>query len=44
MAIAVDAMGGDSPLSVQVEAAVRAVNDLALMLFWLERLNKLKKR
>ena len=30
MAIAVDAMGGDSPLSVQVEAAVRAVNDFGI--------------
>ena len=30
MAIAVDAMGGDSPLSVQVEAAVGAVNDLGI--------------
>jgi len=30
MAIAVDAMGGDSPLSVQVEAAVKAVNDFGI--------------
>ena len=30
MAIAVDAMGGDSPLSVQVEAAVRAINDFGI--------------
>jgi len=30
MTIAVDAMGGDSPLSVQVEAAVRAVNDFGI--------------
>ena len=30
MAIAVDAMGGDSPLSVQVEAAVGAVNDFGI--------------
>jgi glycerol-3-phosphate acyltransferase PlsX len=30
MAIAVDAMGGDSPLTVQVEAAVQAVNDFGI--------------
>ena len=30
MAIAVDAMGGDSPLAVQVEAAVRAIRDFAI--------------
>jgi len=30
MAIAVDAMGGDSPLSVQVESAVRAINDFGI--------------
>ena len=30
MAIAVDAMGGDSPLAVQIEAAVRAVSDFAI--------------
>ena len=27
MAIAVDAMGGDTPVSFKVEAAVRAIND-----------------
>ena len=30
MPIAVDTMGGDSPLLVQVEAAVRAVNDFGI--------------
>ena len=30
MAIAVDAMGGDSPLAVQIEAAVRAIRDFAI--------------
>ena len=30
MAIAVDAMGGDSPLSVRIEAAVRAIRDFAI--------------
>ena len=30
MAIAVDAMGGDSPLAVQIEAAVRATRDFAI--------------
>lgn len=30
MAIAVDVMGGDSPLNVQVEAGVRAVNDFGI--------------
>ncbi len=30
MAIAVDAMGGDSPLTFQVEASVRAVNDFGI--------------
>ena len=30
MAIAVDAMGGDSPFTVQVEAAVQAVNDFGI--------------
>lgn len=30
MVIAVDAMGGDSPLAVQIEAAVRAIRDFAI--------------
>ena len=30
MAIAVDVMGGDSPLTVQIEAAVRAIRDFAI--------------
>ncbi len=30
MAIAVDAMGGDTPLTIPVEAAVRAVNDFGI--------------
>ena len=30
MAIAVDAMGGDSPLAMQIEAAVQAINDFAI--------------
>ena len=30
MAIAVDAMGGDTPISVKVEAAVRAINDFGI--------------
>ncbi len=30
MAIAVDAMGGDSPLDVQIEAVVRAIRDFAI--------------
>ena len=30
MAIAVDAMGGDSPLTVQIEAAVEAINDFGI--------------
>ena len=30
MAIAVDAMGGDSPLAVRIEAAVRAIRDFAI--------------
>ena len=30
MAIAVDTMGGDSPLAVQIEAAVRAIRDFAI--------------
>ena len=30
MAIAVDAMGGDSPLAVQIEAAVRSIKDFAI--------------
>lgn len=30
MAIAVDAMGGDRPLTVQVEAAVKAVKDFGI--------------
>ena len=30
MAIAVDAMGGDSPLAVQIEAAVLAIRDFAI--------------
>jgi len=30
MAIAVDAMGGDNPLAVQIEAAVRAIRDFAI--------------
>ena len=30
MAIAVDVMGGDSPLAVQIEAAVRAIRDFAI--------------
>ena len=30
MAIAVDAMGGDSPLSVRIEAAVRAIRDFSI--------------
>ena len=30
MVIAVDAMGGDSPLAVQIEAAVRAIRDFAV--------------
>ena len=30
MAIAVDVMGGDSPLAVQIEAAVRAIRDYAV--------------
>ena len=30
MAIAVDAMGGDRPLTVQVEAAVQAVKDFGI--------------
>ena len=30
MAIAVDVMGGDSPLDVQIEAAVRAIRDFAI--------------
>ena len=30
MAIAVDAMGGDSPLAMQIEAAVHAINDFAI--------------
>ena len=28
MAIAVDAMGGDSPLTVQIEAALQAISEL----------------
>ena len=28
MAIAVDAMGGDSPLTVQIEAALKAISEL----------------
>ena len=28
MAIAVDAMGGDSPLTVQIEAAIQAISEL----------------
>ena len=30
MAIAVDAMGGDSPLRVQIEAAIRAISELGI--------------
>ena len=30
MAIAVDAMGGDTPISVKVEASVRAINDFGI--------------
>ena len=30
MPVAVDAMGGDSPLSIQLEGAVRAANELGI--------------
>ena len=32
MAIAVDVMGGDNPLEVRIEAAVRAINDFGIVI------------
>jgi len=44
MAIAVDAMGGDRPLSVQVEAAVCAINDFGIEVVLVGALEKIEKK
>ena len=44
MAIAVDAMGGDRPLSVQVEAAVCAINDFGIEVVLVGALGRIEKK
>jgi len=44
MAIAVDAMGGDRPLSVQVEAAVCAINDFGIEVVLVGALEEIEKK
>ena len=43
MAIAVDAMGGDSPLTVQIEAALEATSDLGIEVILVGAENQIKK-